>query len=163
MKISHRLQKIIILLMNIILTEGIAILVAFSIKDIAKTYDSLKKSIFSPPNYVFMIVWPILYLLMSISSNRILLKRNEDSRVKKAIILYIVQLGVNFLWTAVFFQFKLYGLAFIVSLFLVILIFFTIIIFYGIHKISAFLLIPYLLWVSYASVLNLTIWLLNEA
>lgn len=109
------------------------------------------------PKIAFPVVWSILYLLMSISLYLIL----QKSKNNKAIQLYFTQLIFNSLWTLIFFGFKLYFLSFIWILILTIMIVIMIYEFYHLSKIASFINIPYLLWVIFASYLNLTILLLN--
>ena len=119
-------------------------------------YENLNKSI-AVPKIVFPVVLSILYLLMSISLYLIL----QKSKNNKAIQLYFTQLIFNSLWTLIFFGFKLYFLSFIWILILTIMIVIMIYEFYHLSKIASFINIPYLLWVIFASYLNLTILLLN--
>lgn len=122
-------------------------------------YKDLIQPSFAPPGWLFPIVWTILYILMGISSCIVSSYNNEESR--SAIKLYIIQLGVNYLWSFFFFLFKLRTFAFVWLLLLVYLVFNMIIKFYKVSKTSAYLQIPYMLWVSFASILNLAIVLLN--
>lgn len=128
----------------------------FSLFTSPAMYENLNKSI-AVPKIVFPVVWSILYLLMSISLYLIL----QKSKNNKAIQLYFTQLIFNSLWTLIFFGFKLYFLSFIWILILTIMIVIMIYEFYHLSKIASFINIPYLLWVIFASYLNLTILLLN--
>jgi benzodiazapine receptor len=123
-------------------------------------YVTLNKPFFNPPNYLFGPVWTILYLLMGISIYMILQTPKTDIR-KKAIIIFCIQLGLNFLWSFLFFKFQLVGIAFIEILLIWASILTMIITFYKLNKTAALLQIPYLMWVSFASVLNGAIWWLN--
>ena len=128
----------------------------FSLFTSPAMYENLNKSI-AVPKMAFPVVWSILYLLMSISLYLIL----QKSKNNKAIQLYFTQLIFNSLWTLIFFGFKLYFLSFIWILILTIMIVIMIYEFYHLSKIASFINIPYLLWVIFASYLNLTILLLN--
>lgn len=128
----------------------------FSLFTSPAMYENLNKSI-AVPKMAFPVVWSILYLLMSISLYLIL----QKSKNNKAIQLYFTQLIFNSLWTLIFFGFKLYLLSFIWILILTIMIVIMIYEFYHLSKIASFINIPYLLWVIFASYLNLTILLLN--
>jgi tryptophan-rich sensory protein len=123
-------------------------------------YLTLNKPFFNPPNYLFGPVWTLLYLLMGISIYLILQTPKTDMR-KKAIIIFCVQLGLNFLWSFLFFKFQLVGIAFIEILLIWASILTMILTFYKLNKTAALLQIPYLLWVSFASILNGAIWWLN--
>jgi translocator protein len=132
----------------------------FTRKNIPTWFANLKKPIFNPPDWVFGPVWITLYFMMGISFY--LIWKNENSSVTKIpIIIFIVHLFLNSIWTIIFFGFKSPGFAFIEIIILWILILICIIQFYPISTTASVLLIPYLLWVSFASVLNFTIWKLN--
>ena len=128
----------------------------FSLFTSPAMYENLNKSI-AVPKIVFPVVWSILYLLMSISLYLIIQKSKNNT----AIQLYFTQLIFNSLWTLIFFGFKLYFLSFIWILILTIMIVIMTYEFYHLSKIASFINIPYLLWVIFASYLNLTILLLN--
>lgn len=123
-------------------------------------YVSLIKPSFNPPNYLFGPVWTTLYILMGISFF-VILKSPKTELRKKAIMIFCIQLFLNFCWSFLFFKFQLLGLAFIEIILIWISIITMIILFFEINKTAALLQIPYLLWVSFASVLNGTIWFLN--
>lgn len=116
-------------------------------------YESLSKPSFNPPNYLFGIVWPILYLLMSIVS---------FLNAKTIYKLYFLQLIVNGLWSWIFFAFQSIGLAF---LDIVVLIFLNILIMKQLREkqawLSLMLYTPYILWITFASILNLSILVLS--
>ena len=119
-------------------------------------YTSLNKPAFNPPAWLFGPVWTLLYLLMGIALYFVWL-----SPKKQAIGWFIIQLGLNVLWSLIFFGFRAPLFALIEIIFLWYAILFTIIWFYKVSRVAAYLLVPYLLWVSFACVLNLAIVLLN--
>ena len=122
-------------------------------------YATLKQPVFAPPGIVFPIVWTILYILMGISCYLIL---QSDSREKEeALFIYGVQLIVNLFWSIWFFVFRFYLFSFLWILLLIGLVVVMIKKFYDISKVSAYLQIPYLLWLIFASVLNLFVYFLN--
>jgi translocator protein len=123
-------------------------------------YSEINKPFFNPPNYLFGPVWTILYILMGISFFIILQSPINEFR-KKAITVFCVQLFLNFCWSFLFFKFQLLGLAFIEILLIWASILTMITIFFKINKTAAIIQIPYLLWVSFATVLNGSIWYLN--
>ncbi|MBL4935711.1 tryptophan-rich sensory protein [Clostridium sp. YIM B02515] len=127
-----------------------------------ENYESFIKPSFAPPEWVFGIVWTILYLLMAIAAYRIWLKGKKEANVRKALTLYGIQLLLNFLWTIIFFRFRLIGLAFFELMLLLIFTLLTTFEFFRIDKIAGILMIPYILWVSFAGVLNFTFWMLNN-
>ncbi|MEW9094050.1 MAG: TspO/MBR family protein [Clostridiaceae bacterium] len=151
-----------LLILTILLTEGVGFLSGFLGMYNKETYEKLIRPSFSPPGWVFPIIWIVLYFLMAVAFFRILLRGKEGKNIKKAVTYYIIQLALNFLWTIIFFRFNLYGLAFIELLILLAFILLTTFEFYKHDKVAAFLMIPYILWVSFAGVLNFSIWALNE-
>ena len=114
----------------------------------------------SPPSIVFPIVWGILYILMGISAARIYMSQPSDTRTK-AMVLYVVQLVMNFFWSIIFFNLQKFGIAFLWLVILWSLILAMILVFQKIDVIASRLQIPYLLWVTFAAYLNLGVWLLN--
>ena len=127
---------------------------------IGSWYVTLNKPFFNPPNYLFGPVWTTLYILMGISIYLIIQSTKTTNR-KKAIAIFCLQLFLNFWWSFLFFKFNLLGLAFIEIICIWLSIIAMIIVFKRINKTAAYLQIPYLLWVSFASVLNGTIWWIN--
>ena len=121
-------------------------------------YNMLNKPPLAPPGVVFPIVWTILYLLMGISYGIIDSNELMDFDTKS---IYYIQLVVNLLWPIIFFVFKLRLLAFIWILILLALVVTMIVKFYSKNRVAAFLQIPYLLWVLFASYLNLFAYILN--
>lgn len=122
-------------------------------------YNELNKPPLSPPDFIFGIVWTILYVLMGISYGILDYKNLIDTNTKN---IYYLQLFVNLLWPIAFFVFKWRLFAFIWLLLLVALIIKMIIEFYQKDKIAAYLQIPYLLWSIFASYLNIGVYLLNK-
>ncbi|MBK6984141.1 MAG: tryptophan-rich sensory protein [Bacteroidetes bacterium] len=123
-------------------------------------YMGLNKPFFNPPNYLFGPVWSMLYILMGISFYRIL--QSQDSELKrKAILIFCIQLVLNFCWSFLFFRFQMLAISFIEIIIMWISIATMIYTFTKIDKTAAYLQIPYLMWVSFASVLNGAIWYLN--
>lgn len=153
----HKISK---LILAILICEGIGILGSvFTISEITTWYMSLNKPFFSPPNFVFGPVWTTLYFLMGISIFLIFERKIKDKN--KLLGLFGLQLFLNFLWSLIFFGAHNPALAFVVIIFLWISILVLIIKFWKISQQAAMLLMPYLLWVSFASFLNLFIVLLN--
>ena len=123
-------------------------------------YVTLHKPFFNPPNYLFGPVWTTLYILMGISFYMILQSRNSKYK-KGAIYLFCIQLFLNFCWSFIFFKFQYLGLALIEIIMMWISILAMIIWFTKLNKTAAYLQIPYLCWVSFATVLNASLWYLN--
>jgi len=123
-------------------------------------YATLNKPSFNPPNYLFAPVWTSLYLLMGVSLFTIWRSPIGRNRTN-ALLIFAIQLIFNFIWSFLFFKFNLLGVALVEIVLLWISILLMIIIFKRISKLAAFLQIPYLLWVSFATILNSAIWFLN--
>ena len=123
---------------------------------------SFEKPPFSPPGWLFPVVWTILYTLMGISSYLISESDADTSDKTKALTLYGYQLLVNFLWPIFFFSFQWYLFSFFWLLLLWVLVFLMIRTFWNISKPAAYLNIPYLLWLTFAAYLNLGVWWLNR-
>ncbi len=123
-------------------------------------YVTIKKPSFNPPNYLFGPVWTILYILMGITLY-LILKQRQHPLFKASLALFFVQLTLNFFWSFIFFKFQLLGIALIEIIFLWLIIIAMITTTYKLNKTAALIQIPYLLWVSFASLLNAAIWYLN--
>lgn len=124
-------------------------------------YAALKKPSFTPPNWVFSPAWITLFVLMGIAAFLVWNKGLSDHKVKIALSIFAVQLILNVLWSAMFFGLRspLAGLIEIAVLWIAILL--TILYFFRVSNTAGMLLIPYILWVSFAAVLNFSIWRLN--
>lgn len=129
----------------------------FTMPAIQGWYQTLKKPFFVPPDWIFSFVWIVLFLLMGVSLFFVWLK-GADGESK---VIFGTQLILNILWTAFFFGLKSPGLAFIEIVFLWFVILCTIISFYRISRLAGLLLLPYIIWVTFAGVLNYFIWILN--
>ncbi|MBQ8639155.1 MAG: tryptophan-rich sensory protein [Lachnospiraceae bacterium] len=123
-------------------------------------YQTLIRPPLSPPAFLFPIVWTVLYLLMGFSSY--LIAQSSSSLKSDALFNYGVQLFVNFFWPILFFRFQAYFAAFTWLVFLWILVYHLIRQFYQISKPAAWLLVPYLTWITFAGYLNFSIYLLNQ-
>jgi translocator protein len=128
---------------------------------IAGWYASLNKPLFSPPNWLFAPAWLTLYTLMGIALYLIWQKGLGEKKNKFAFYLFLGHLAVNALWSIVFFGLRSPLWAFVVIFILWLLIIWLTALFFKIDKRAAYLLVPYWLWVSFASLLNFSIWYLN--
>lgn len=133
----------------------------FTISAIPTWYVTLNKPPFSPPNWIFGPVWTTLYFLMGVSVFLIWKKGLKNKKIKKALLYFIIQLFFNFLWSLFFFGLHNPLLGLIDILLLLISIILTIITFYKISRVAGYFLLPYLLWVIFATVLNLALVVLN--
>lgn len=132
----------------------------FTLNSIEKWYLALNKPFFNPPNWIFGPVWTILYIMIWISFYIVWNKWFWVNKNKVKIV-YFIQLFLNFLWSFSFFYLENPILWLINIIILWLIIIYNIYLFYKIDKKAGFLLIPYLLWVSFATMLNLAIYLLN--
>lgn len=124
-------------------------------------FTTLEKPFFNPPNWIFGPVWTVLYILMGVSAGLVWKSDANFEPKKKALLFFTFQLIVNGLWSLLFFGLQNPTLAFVDIIILLALIVYTIKLFKPIHKTASTLLIPYLLWVSFATILNLSIVVLN--
>jgi tryptophan-rich sensory protein len=155
--------KIIPLIISIGLPLLIGWLSSLIIPNMKSIYENLNKPFWAPPQIIFPIAWTILYILMGIASYMVYVKNYENIDVSSATFIYLMQLLLNFLWSIIFFGFRLYGLAFLELLILIIFVILTIKRFYDkAGKKAALLMLPYLIWLIYAAALNFFIWMLNE-
>ncbi|CAG0993384.1 Tryptophan-rich protein TspO [Methanosarcinales archaeon] len=134
----------------------------FTIPAIPTWYATLTKPSFAPPNWLFFPVWTTLFVMMGISLYLVWRRGLEGQQVKNALVIFAVQLILNVLWSAAFFGLRspLSGLIEISILWISIA--FTIMIFMKISRTAGLLLIPYIIWVSFAAILNFMIWRLNS-
>lgn len=151
------IKKLLICLGIPLAVGGLSALIAGGMSD----YPMLNQPPLSPPGWLFPVVWTILYLLMGYASYRVLTSGADESQIKKALILYGLQLFVNFLWSPVFFGLQWRLVAFFLLILLWVLIALTIRGFSAIDERAGDLLIPYLLWVTFAGYLNLAVYWLN--
>ncbi|RZK58123.1 MAG: tryptophan-rich sensory protein [Pedobacter sp.] len=124
-------------------------------------YTTLNKPSFNPPNWIFGPVWTTLYILMGISSYLVWQKRKIVSGYSWAAGVYFLQLLLNLMWSYLFFYQQQIGFALVEICILLVTIIVNAFIFYRINKISGLLFIPYILWVSFASYLTYSIFILN--
>lgn len=129
------------------------------IMDSFNIYNTIDKPFLSPNKIVFPIVWSVLYILMGISLY--IISESKYLNKDKSYLLYILQLLVNSVWPLFFFKFRLFFVSFLIVLLLIYLVIKLILEFYKINKLAAYLQIPYLLWLIFASYLSLGVFLLN--
>jgi translocator protein len=129
--------------------------------EIAGWYAGLNKPSFNPPNYLFGPVWTTLYALMGIAFFLIWKSNKDAAQKKKAMLLFGVQLVLNFFWSLIFFTGHQIGWALVEIIVMWLFILFTIFAFGKISSVAAWLLVPYICWVSFATLLNAALWQLN--
>lgn len=123
-------------------------------------YASLNKPAWNPPNWVFGPVWTLLYGMMAVAA-WLVWQQGGFALQRRPLRLFLIQLGLNALWTPLFFGLRSPGLAFVDIILLWLAIVATLISFWRVSRPATWLLVPYLAWVSFAAVLNGTIWWLN--
>lgn len=131
----------------------------FTINAIPTWYTYLNKPSFSPPNWIFGPVWLILYFMMGIAAYLNWIKNSKQAKFN--VQLFFIHLFFNLIWTPIFFGAKNLFLALIIIIIILFTIVAQIILFWKVNKTSSLLLIPYLLWVTFATCLNYAIWVLN--
>lgn len=151
--------KITELVIFIVATELVGALSGLLAGNSFSFYKELIKPPLSPPGWLFPVMWSILYALMGISA--FIIYTSDAKEKRPALIIYGTQLFVNFMWSIVFFRFKMFRLSVVLILTLLGLIIAMIIIFRRIRPSAAYLNIPYLLWIVFASYLNIGVLLLN--
>lgn len=126
-------------------------------------FPTLVKPVFNPPAWVFAPVWSMLYIMMGIAGGLVWARMDfEKEAVRKALLFFAIQLGLNLLWSFLFFGMHNPLLALVEIIILWLMIYETYLKFKKIDKIAGFLFIPYLLWVAFAMVLNGSLWWLNK-
>lgn len=158
--------------MNKYVKIAIALLVCLAVGYSASTvtrpsvetwYPTLIKPIFNPPNWIFMPMWTLLYILMAVAAGLVWDKiKEQNEAVKKALLFFIIQLTLNAIWSYLFFGLKNPLLALIEIALLWLMIYETYLKFIKINKTAGYLLIPYMAWVAFAAILNASIWWLNR-
>ena len=134
----------------------------FTSQSVPEWYATLNRPSFNPPNWIFGPVWTTLYILMGISF--FLIWKQEASKVRKrAILIFLLQLLLNIAWSFIFFYFNMIGLALVEIILLWISIVMMLVVFYKIKPIASYINIPYLLWVTFATVLNASYYFLNRS
>lgn len=137
---------------------AVGILAAALTRNQMELFDTVQKPVLMPPGWIFSVVWTVLYILMGTASYFVLTSGKSKNT---ALRVYGLQLAVNFFWSILFFNLQQYQLSFFWLLLLWLLVFITTILFYQLSKLAGYLMLPYLLWVTFAGYLNLSISLLN--
>lgn len=157
------MKKWLELVISILIVGIVAYLSSLAnINSIPTWYESLAKPSFNPPNWIFGPVWTILYLMIGIALFLVWASKIKPQKKTTVYWVFGIQLFLNGIWSLIFFGAHQIFLALIVIALLWISIILNMLAFYKISKASAYLLVPYWLWVSFASVLNFSIWMLNK-
>ncbi len=155
-------MNILQLVLAIVITEGAGALGSiFTARNIRGWYKTLNRPRLNPPNWVFAPVWTILYLLMAVAAWLVWQRGIASPGVVIALIVFLIQLVLNVLWSAIFFGWHNPAAAFAEIIFLWLSIILTIFEFSKISPAAAWLMVPYIIWVTFAAYLNFSIWRLN--
>lgn len=150
------------LIISVIISLSVGGLSALLTMKNMSLFDEVKKPPLSPPAVLFPIVWTVLYILMGISSAIVFEHRVfKKSEAEKGLLIYAVSLVINFFWSIIFFNFRAFTFAFFWLLLLWCAILYMIAQFYKVNKLSSYLQIPYLIWVTFAGYLTFAISILN--
>lgn len=141
-----------------LLVGGLASLLT---RDAMIQYGTFNKPPFFPPGWLFPVVWTILYLVMGFASWLVIREKAEHPKTRNALAIYIVQLVVNFFWSLIFFGAQSYLFAFIWLMCLWGLVILCGLMFFRIKKAAGILMLPYVLWVTFAAVLNFSVYVLS--
>ncbi len=155
--VRKSVKNLIIALLIPVLTGALSALLSGGMSN----FSDLRKPPLSPPGWLFPVVWTILYLMMGFASYLVYTAKAPTYKKNSALLFYGIQLFFNFFWSIFFFRFEAYLFSFIWLIALWLLIIITLVKFYGVRKSAGLLLIPYLLWVTFAAYLNFAIYLLN--
>lgn len=159
---EHWLQRWPGAILIVLACEGVGMLAALATQSSVSTwYPMLAKPGFTPPGWLFGPVWTTLYALMGIAVWMVGRCGWRNEGVQRAIGLFVLQLGLNGLWSFAFFGFRAVGGGFVVIVLLWIAIALTLWCFFQLQRVAGWLMVPYLLWVTYAAALNGTIWWMN--
>ncbi|MDE6624733.1 MAG: tryptophan-rich sensory protein [Lachnospiraceae bacterium] len=158
MKMRSKIKTLAVCIAIPLIVGGISALIS---RNSMETFQMLDKPALSPPGALFPIVWTVLYILMGIASFLILTSDEDQEAIQSALAAYALQLAVNFFWSIFFFNLGWYLFAFFWLVLLWLLIVVTIQRFTPISLTAAYLMLPYLLWVTFAGYLNLSIYLLQ--
>lgn len=155
-------------IIKIVIALFICLMVGYSASMVTRPsveswYPTIIKPSFNPPNWIFMPVWTTLYIFMAVAAGLVWDKiKEQNEEVKKALGFFLIQLTLNALWSYIFFGLKNPMLALIEIALLWLMIYETYLKFTKINKIAGYLLIPYMVWVAFAGILNASIWWLNK-
>jgi len=125
-------------------------------------YPTLEKPPFNPPAWIFGPVWTTLYILMGVAFYLVWMKKDEVGRAGRAMGAWGTQLFLNFLWSFFFFWAQSPGWALLEIMVLLLVLIWTVVLFFRVSRPAGWLMTPYLAWVTFAAVLNASIWILNS-
>lgn len=148
------------LIVSLIVSLGTGILSALLTRNSMDVYSTIETPALAPPGYIFPVVWTVLYIMMGLASYLVYISDSQERRT--ALAMYALQLALNLIWSPVFFNARSYLGAFILLVVLWAAILITTVLFFRISKPAGWLMLPYLLWVTFAGYLNYAIYSLNS-
>jgi tryptophan-rich sensory protein len=155
------MRNLLMLLLFLVLVAAVAALSGYVTSSaVATWYAQLHKPAWTPPDSVFPPVWAVLYILMALAA-WLIWRRQDSDTVTLLPSLWLLQLGLNLAWSLIFFGLRQPGLAMVEIILLWSAVLATTFLFYQAHRLAGLLMVPYLLWVTFAAVLNVGIWAMN--
>lgn len=155
---KFKLTDLLIFIVTAELTGAVSALIS---GDFSQFYADIAQPPFSPPAWVFPVVWAILYAVMGISAYMVWHSNKNEIARSSALKVYYLQLAVNFSWSIIFFRLRLLGVAAVTAVLLFLLVVIMIISFARVKKLAAYLNIPYLAWLGFASYLSIAVYIIN--
>jgi len=159
---THTIRTTIQVAVAIVIANAAGLIGAIATSSaVTQWYPTITRPSFAPPNWIFGPVWTLLFIMMGIASYLVWRKGTYNKNVSVALKLYGLQLVLNVAWSVIFFGLRNPGWAFVEIIALWLSIAATIVYFGRVSKTAAYLLVPYIAWVSFAAILNYTIWAIN--
>lgn len=156
------MKKIITMIICVAIPVCVGLVSGFLTKNNMVVFDRINKPPLTPPSMVFPIAWAILYVMMGVASYFAITNCADGSQKLTMLVPYAAQLILNFAWSLIFFNAEAYGVAFVCLVFMQILIIRTAIYYLSVSKLAFFMMLPYIVWVTFAGYLNLGIIVLNR-
>ena len=149
------------LIVAVIIPLGAGVLSGLLSRSSVGEFESAVKPPLYPPEWLFPVVWTVLYILMGVASYLVYTSDSAESKVNCGLSLYFTQLALNFFWPIIFFVLSAYLFSFIWLVIMWVLIVFTTVCFFRVRPLAGFLMIPYLAWVTFAGYLNLAVYIVS--
>lgn len=156
------MKKTVLFIICLLVPITVGTISAYITRNNMVVFDNIQKPTLTPPGWVFPIAWSILYTLMGIALFIALINCKDKAHVIVVLIPYVIQLILNFWWSIIFFNYEMYGVAFICLVLMWAMIIRSIIVFSSVSLSAAAIMLPYLLWVTFAGYLNVSIYLINK-
>lgn len=158
---AFSLKKIVMFVICVSVPIAVGMISGYLTRSNMVVFDTITKPALTPPSIVFPIAWSILYVLMGLASFVVLVNCDAISQAVYLMVPYVIQLALNFLWSIIFFNAQAYGLAFTCLIFMWVMVIRSMMFFGTVSMLSYWLMMPYILWITFAGYLNLMIVILN--